>query len=85
MGRKKDCRAYRRNRVLGIWDIANLVQELFPYSIKEQSTNVTGMGTFYVEPNDLITKLSDIKEAGISVVNLNKDISKKMKKMNANS
>ena len=33
----------------------------------------------------MITKLPDIKEAGISVVNLNKDISKKMKKMNASS
>ena len=38
---------------------------------------------FNVQPNDLITKLPDIKEAGISVINLKKDISKKMKKMNA--
>ncbi len=36
-----------------------------------------------MEPNDLITKLPDIKEAGISVVNLNKNISKKMKKLAA--
>lgn len=38
---------------------------------------------FNVEPNDLITKLPDIKEAGINLNNLKKDISKKMKKMNA--
>ena len=38
---------------------------------------------FKVEPNDLITKLPEIKEAGINVANLKKDISKKMKGMNA--
>ena len=38
---------------------------------------------FNVEPNDLITKLPDLKETEFDVSSLKKDISKKMKGMSA--